>query len=57
MQVVSEQPDIQLVLLELNLPDRDGFSVLGELRERHPTVSVVVLSARQDRDSVARASR
>src|SRR5215467_5030977 len=55
MQLVSEHADIRLVLLELNLPDRDGFSLLGELRERHPTISVVVLSARQDRDSVARA--
>ena len=55
MRLVSEQPDIRLVLLELNLPDRDGFSVLSELRERHPAMSVVVFSARQDRDSVARA--
>ena len=55
MELLSENADIHLVVLELNLPDRDGFSVLGELRERHPTVSVVVLSARQDRDSVARA--
>ena len=55
MQLVSEHADIRLVLLELNLPDRDGFSVLGELRERHPAISVVVLSTRQDGDSVARA--
>jgi len=55
MQLVSEHANIRLVLLELNLPDRDGFSVLGELRQRHPTISVVVLSGRQDRDSVMRA--
>jgi DNA-binding NarL/FixJ family response regulator len=55
MRLVSAQPDIGLVLLELNLPDRDGFSVLSELRERHPAMSVVVFSAQQDRDSVARA--
>src|SRR5215467_9130449 len=55
MRLIAEHPDIRLVLLELNLPDRDGFSVLGELRERHPAISVVVLSARQDRDSVTRA--
>ena len=55
MQLIAEHADIRLVLLELNLPDRDGFSVLGELREHHPTISVVVLSARQDRDSVAKA--
>jgi DNA-binding NarL/FixJ family response regulator len=55
MQLVSEHADIGFVLLELNLPDRDGFSLLVELRERHPAMSVVVLSARQDRDSVVRA--
>jgi DNA-binding NarL/FixJ family response regulator len=55
IQLVSEHADIGLVLLELNLPDQDGFSLLGELRERHPAMSVVVLSARQDRGSVVRA--
>jgi DNA-binding NarL/FixJ family response regulator len=55
MQLIAEHADIGLVLLELNLPDRDGFSLLGELRERHPAISVIVLSARQDRDSVTRA--
>ena len=44
MQLASEHTDIGLVLLDLNLPDRDGFSVLGDLRERHPAMSVVVLS-------------
>jgi DNA-binding NarL/FixJ family response regulator len=54
MRLVSEHADIGLILLELNLPDRDGFSLLRELRERHPATPVVVLSARQDRDSVVR---
>ena len=45
----------RLFLLELDLPDRDVFSVVSELRERHPAMFVVVFSARQDRDSVARA--
>jgi len=55
MRLISEHADIGLVLLELNLPDQDGFSLLVELRQLHPTMSVVVLSARQDRDSVIRA--
>jgi DNA-binding NarL/FixJ family response regulator len=55
MQVVAEHPNLGLILLDLNLPDRDGFSVLAELRERYPTISVVVLSAQQDRGSVVRA--
>jgi DNA-binding NarL/FixJ family response regulator len=55
MQVIAEHPDLDLILLDLNLPDRDGFSVLTELSERYPAISVVVLSAQQDRGSVVRA--
>src|SRR5215470_10580015 len=55
MLLVSGHRDIGLVLLELDLPDRDGMSVLRELRERHPAISVVVLSARQERATVAKA--
>jgi DNA-binding NarL/FixJ family response regulator len=55
MQMMSEQADIKLVLLDLTLPDRDGFSILAELRERYPTLPVVVLSGIQDRDHVVKA--
>jgi len=37
------------------MPDRDGFSLLVELRRNHPGVSVVVMSAQQDQESVVRA--
>jgi len=55
MEVIAQHPDLDLILLDLNLPDRDGFSVLAELGERYPAISVVVLSAQQDRGSVVRA--
>jgi len=55
MQLMAEHADINLVLLDLNLPDRDGFSMLAELRERYPATSVVVLSGQQDRASVVKA--
>jgi DNA-binding NarL/FixJ family response regulator len=55
MQLIAEHADISLVLLDLSLPDRDGFSVLAELRERYLATSVVVLSAQQDRGSVVKA--
>jgi DNA-binding NarL/FixJ family response regulator len=54
-QRIRENPDLELVLLDLNLPDRSGFDVLAELRERYPAVSVVVLSASDERDNVTRA--
>jgi len=55
MQFVEQHPDLDLILLDLNLPDRDGLSVLADLRKRFPLVSVVVISALQDRDNVIRA--
>jgi DNA-binding NarL/FixJ family response regulator len=54
-QRVAENPDLELVVLDLNLPDDSGFDVLTELREHYPAVSVVMLSASEDRDDIARA--
>ncbi|HEY2231334.1 MAG TPA: response regulator transcription factor [Xanthobacteraceae bacterium] len=55
MQLIGEHPDIGLILLDLSLPDRDGLAMLVELREQYPAISVVVLSAQQDRQSVVNA--
>src|SRR3981081_3478393 len=55
MQFMAEHADIGLILLDLNLPGRDGFSMLAELRERYPATTVVVLSGQQDRGSVVQA--
>src|SRR5262249_31726868 len=55
MPLIEANRDIALVLLDLSLPDRDGFAVLAELRERYPKASIVVLSALQDRVSVMKA--
>ena len=55
MPLIEENADLDLILLDLNLPDRDGFSVLVELRKTYPAISVVVMSAQQDHDSVVKA--
>src|ERR1700674_2195129 len=55
MRMVEAHSDLYLILLDLNLPDRDGFAVLADLRKQHATVSVVVLSAFHDRANVLKA--
>jgi DNA-binding NarL/FixJ family response regulator len=55
VHIVEEHPDISLILLDINLPDRDGFSVLRELRDRYATIAVIILSSSNDQDTVKRA--
>ncbi len=55
MQLARQHADLELILLDLKLPDRDGFEMLAELRARDPSVSIVVISALQDRDNVMKA--
>ena len=55
MHIVEEHPDISLILLDINLPDRDGFSVLRELRDRYATIAIIILSSSNDQDTVKRA--
>ena len=52
---LETHPDIDLLLLDLGLPDVDGFSLLVDIRDAFPTVPVVVLSGTDSRDDVLRA--
>ncbi|ALG27738.1 transcriptional regulator [Glutamicibacter halophytocola] len=38
--------DHELIILDLGLPDEDGFSVLRRLRAAHITIPVIILTAR-----------
>ena len=53
--MAASHSDIDLVLLDLNLPDSEGFTTLEALRRRRPATAVVVCSAQHDRQVVARA--
>lgn len=55
LELAARNPDIELILLDLALPDCDGFVTLSELRERHPEMAVAVLSASRNREDIARA--
>jgi DNA-binding response OmpR family regulator len=42
----ARQDDVILVLLDLMLPKMDGMEVLAEIRKSHPTLPVIILTAR-----------
>ena len=55
LSLMQQHADVDLVMLDIGLPDRNGFEALEELRVRYPATSVVMLSGSNDRDSVAAA--
>ena len=44
------QPNVDLILLDLLLPRRDGMEVLAEIRKLFPTRPVIILTARGTED-------
>jgi two-component system, NarL family, response regulator LiaR len=53
--VNQTRPDV--VLLDIRMPQMDGLRCLELLRQRHPEVKVVVLSAAEDSDMIDAAFR
>jgi DNA-binding NarL/FixJ family response regulator len=51
----QDASDTDLILLDLALPDTDGFELLGDLRREWPGMPVLVLSATHDRATVEHA--
>ena len=54
-ETIEREPDLDLVLLDLALPGMHGLTALKALREKYPAISVVVVSATVDRESVKEA--
>ena len=44
--ILADSGEFDLLILDIGLPDRDGFDVLRELRTRNKNLPVVILTAR-----------
>ncbi len=53
--LVEENPDVDLVLLDLHMPGVSGFAGLVYLCKRYPSVPVVIISANEDPLVIQRA--
>jgi DNA-binding NarL/FixJ family response regulator len=52
---LKQDPDYDLVLLDLHLDDSDGFDLLADLRKLYPALPIVVVSASDRASDVIRA--
>ena len=53
--LLQEHSDVGLILLDLGLPDKNGFTALAELRNYPRAIPIVVLSAFNERTNVVKA--
>jgi DNA-binding NarL/FixJ family response regulator len=54
IQYVAANPDLDLVLLDLNMPGQDGFTALEVFTGQYPALPVVILSASTQRSDIQR---
>jgi DNA-binding NarL/FixJ family response regulator len=52
LQIVQENPDIDLALLDLNMPGSEGIPSIQFFHLRHPDIPVVVVSGSDHRDDI-----
>jgi DNA-binding NarL/FixJ family response regulator len=55
LSYAEQNPDTDLILLDLNMPGMDGLNGIINLRTSHPDIPVVVLSAEEDKNVVLKA--
>jgi len=55
LQAVESHHDVSLVLLDLQMPGRDGFAALDVFSQNYSTLPIVVLSASESRNDMRRA--
>ncbi|MGJ4926385.1 response regulator [Bradyrhizobium sp. HKCCYLS2038] len=55
LNILAAQPEIDLALLDLTLPDATGFSGFLQLRATHPRLPVAIVSSDEDQNVVREA--
>jgi CheY-like chemotaxis protein len=54
LALVSER-QIDVVLLDFNMPGKNGLDLAGDLRTRHPTMPIALITANVQDEIIARA--
>src|SRR6266487_6234292 len=52
---LHDNPDVDIVLSDINMPEMDGLTLLGKLNEISPLIKAVIVSAYGDMDNIRMA--
>jgi adenylate cyclase len=52
---LAENPDVAIVLSDINMPEMDGLTLLSKLNESSPLIKAVIVSAYGDMDNIRTA--
>src|SRR5882757_9621305 len=52
---LAEEPDIDMILSDINMPEMDGLTLLTKLPEANPILKAVMVSAYSDMDNIRTA--
>jgi DNA-binding NarL/FixJ family response regulator len=55
LAAMEQNPDVDLILVDLYMPGMSGLDLLSELKQKYPTIPVVVLSSDETRSAVVDA--
>ncbi|HIK04803.1 MAG TPA: response regulator [Trichormus sp. M33_DOE_039] len=48
LEKLEEQPRINLVITDINMPEMDGLTLIGKIREAHQNIKTIIISAYED---------
>ncbi|MCW8916872.1 MAG: response regulator transcription factor [Magnetovibrio sp.] len=55
ISIAKDRPDLDLILMDLDLPEGSGLDALSAIHTDNPDMAVVILSAMEDQTMVSRA--
>lgn len=55
LEKLIEQPDVDMILCDINMPEMDGLTLLSKLNEFSPLIKTVIVSAYGDMDNIRTA--
>ena len=52
LEKLQQHPDVDIVLSDINMPEMDGLTLLGKLKDQSPLIKAVIVSAYGDMENI-----